>query len=159
MEFNRAEPTQANRFQIESAQLIVSSYSQLLRHDLLPECNDRDDLAQRLYQAPFIVLAHENAPDPVFFYANLAAQELFEMNWRDMVRLPSRLSAEALLQDERRKLLESVTRQGYIDDYAGIRISATGKRFRIARATVWNLIDASGSSIGQAAAFSEWAYI
>ncbi len=159
MEFNRAEPTQANGFQIESAQLIVSSYLQLLRHDLLPGCNDRVDLARRLYQAPFIVLAHDSATDPVFFYANLAAQELFEMNWRDMVRLPSRLSAEALLQDERRKLLESVARQGYIDDYAGIRISATGRRFRIARATVWNLIDAPGNNIGQAAAFSEWAAV
>jgi hypothetical protein len=53
-------------------------------------------------------------------------------------------------------LLDCVRRQGYIDDYAGVRVSATGKRFRIARASVWNLLDASGDSVGQAASFSAW---
>ncbi len=159
MKFDRAEPTRANRFQMESAQLIVASHLRLLRSDLLPVGTDPVDLALRLYQAPFIVLAHDSAPDPVFFYANLAAQELFEMRWLDMVRLPSRQSAEPLLREERRKLLDSVARQGYIDNYAGIRISATGKRFRITRATVWNLTDASGNNMGQAATFSEWAAI
>jgi predicted DNA-binding protein (UPF0251 family) len=52
-----------------------------------------------------------------------------------------------------------VARQGYIDDYAGIRVSATGKRFLINRATVWNLLDATGNSLGQAAAFSEWTLV
>jgi hypothetical protein len=59
-------------------------------------------------------------------------------------------------REERQRLLDCVRRQGYIDDYAGVRISATGKRFRIARASVWNLLDASGDSVGQAASFSAW---
>ncbi len=156
MSFNRDEPAPANRFQADNANLIVSSHLHLLQRELLPATLDAVELARALYHAPFVVLAHDSAPDPVFFYANLTAQALFEMPWRDMVRLPSRHSAEPLQREERQRLLDYVRRQGYIDDYAGIRISATGKRFRIARATVWNLLDAAGDSIGQAATFSAW---
>lgn len=156
MAFDRAEPDASNRFQAASAELIVASHQRLVRRALLPPDSTADDLARRLYQAPFCVLAHDTAPDPVFFYANLAAQQRFEMCWRDMVRLPSRLSAEPLLREERARLLACVRRQGFIDDYAGIRISASGRRFMIHRATVWNLVDADGRALGQAAAFSEW---
>lgn len=67
--------------------------------------------------------------------------------------MPSRLSAEAPLREERQALLERVSRRGFIDDYAGIRISARGTRFRIENAVVWNLIDAAGVRHGQAAMF------
>ena len=156
MSFNRDEPGPENQFQAENANLIVSSYQHLLQRELLPATPDALELARALYHAPFVVLAHDSAPDPVFFYANLAAQSLFELSWQGMVQLPSRHSAEPLQREERQRLLDCVRRQGYIDDYAGVRISATGKRFRIARATVWNLRDASGDSVGQAATFSSW---
>ena len=61
---------------------------------------------------------------------------------------------EAPLRDERQRLLERVTQRGFIDDYAGVRISATGLRFRIEKAVVWNLIDAQGRRHGQAATFA-----
>jgi hypothetical protein len=53
-------------------------------------------------------------------------------------------------------LLERVTRDGFIADYSGIRIAASGRRFRIERAVVWNLIDADGTRHGQAATFDCW---
>jgi hypothetical protein len=46
--------------------------------------------------------------------------------------------------------------QGYIDDYAGVRVSRTGRRFLIEGATVWNLIETDGRLVGQAATFSRW---
>jgi len=156
MDFDRTEPNESNRFQVENARLIVLSHLRLLQRELLPDTGNMVDLARRFYQAPFIVLAHDTAPDPVFFYANQAAQQLFEMSWQEMVRLPSRHSAEPILREERERLLSCVTRQGYIEDYAGIRITATGKRFKITNATVWNLIGDAGNTIGQAAAFREW---
>jgi len=156
MQFNRDEPSPANRFQAGNTNLIVSSYQHLLQRELLPATPDAVALAHALYHAPFVVLAHDTAPDPVFFYANLTAQSLFDMSWHDMVQLPSRHSAEPLQREERQRLLDCVRRQGYIDDYAGVRISATGKRFRIARASVWNLLDASAECVGQAASFSAW---
>ena len=62
-------------------------------------------------------------------------------------------------RDERARLLAAVTANGFIDDYAGIRISKTGRRFRIAQATVWNLLDESGTFSGQAAMFSRWEFL
>jgi len=56
-------------------------------------------------------------------------------------------------------LLERVNRRGFIDDYSGIRISATGRRFRIQRATVWNVIDTHGAPAGQAVMFRDWKYL
>ena len=49
-----------------------------------------------------------------------------------------------------------MARDGYIDDYAGVRVSSRGRRFRITQATVWNLVDAAGVLHGQAATFDRW---
>ena len=121
----------------------------------LPAESD-DEIARRLYAAPFVVLAHDVQADPCFTYANLAAQRLFERSWAEFVGLPSRLSAEAPERGERERLLARVATHGFIDDYSGIRISKSGHRFRIDRATVWNVADAAGHRIGQAATFSDW---
>jgi hypothetical protein len=40
-----------------------------------------------------------------------------------------------------------------------VRVSASGRRFRISGATVWNLVDEQGWRRGQAAAFAEWQYL
>ena len=60
------------------------------------------------------------------------------------------------MRSERERLLNRVATYGFIDDYSGVRISKSGCRFRILRATVWNITDASGTRLGQAASFSEW---
>ena len=48
---------------------------------------------------------------------------------------------------------------GFIDDYTGVRISASGRRFRIDKAVVWNLVDQEGLYRGQAACFDAWVFI
>jgi hypothetical protein len=55
--------------------------------------------------------------------------------------------------------LSEVSSRGYIDDYRGIRVAKSGRRFLIERATVWNLFDESGGPYGQAATFSEWRHL
>lgn len=104
--------------------------------------------------APFGLLAHEGGEDPRFVYANRTAQVRFEYPWEQLVGLPSRLSAEPDDRAERRRLLEAVERDGFIDDYRGRRISRTGARFWIEDATVWNLVDDRGVRVGQAARFA-----
>jgi hypothetical protein len=89
-------------------------------------------------------------------YGNRAALALWEMTWEELTRMPSRLTAEAPVREERARLLEAVARNGYIDDYSGIRVSKHGRRFRIERATVWNVINAEGARVGQAARFDRW---
>ena len=133
--------------------LIADSYRRLLGQDLLIA---GESLAEAMWFAPRVIVAHGTEADPVFFYGNRMALEAFEMSFADFTRLPSRFSAEPLAREERARLLARVSRDGYIDDYAGVRISATGQRFRIAQAVVWNLIDADGVVHGQAASFTNW---
>lgn len=118
-----------------------------------------DDLAAALWWAPRVVVAHGVEDDPVFFYGNRRALELFELDFAAFTRLPSHYSAEPLARSERARLLRRVDRDGFIDDYAGVRISSTGRRFRIEQATVWNLVDDAGRNQGQAATFDRWTFL
>jgi len=127
--------------------------------DLLPGISDTVDLAQKVYAAPFALVSHGTEADPVLNYGNQTALALWEMSWAELTRTPSRLTAEAPNREERARLLEAVTWRGFIDDYTGVRISKTGRRFRIARATVWNLLTEAGQPCGQAAMFDRWEYL
>jgi len=133
--------------------LIADSYARLLGQPLV---DAQDDLADALWRAPRVIVAHGTEADPVFFYGNRLALQAFDMDFASFTRLPSRYSAEPLAREERARLLERVTRDGFIDDYAGVRISARGRRFRIEQAVVWNLVDRAGRHHGQAATFSHW---
>ncbi len=89
-------------------------------------------------------------------FANLKAQELWEMTWEEITRMPSRRTAEAPSREERARLLERVHQHGYIDNYSGLRISKSGRRFRITSAIVWNVMDDRRRQVGQAAMFTDW---
>jgi len=135
--------------------LLVSSFHRLTGKHLLEP--GYGDLWQACWTAPRVIVAHGTETDPIFFYGNQLALELFELDFAAFTQLPSRYSAEALLREERATLLERVREHGFIDDYAGVRVSATGKRFRIEQAVVWNLVDEAGRRHGQAATFAHWA--
>ena len=147
------EPSIKNSFHPKLAEIILSNYEKLTSRILLPY-KENSSIARQLYEAPFVVLAHDNAIDPIFFYGNLQAQNIFRMDWGELTTLPSRCSAEPSNQEDRKSLLHQVTNKGYIDNYSGIRISKTGERFRIDNATVWNLVNHHNQYIGQAATFS-----
>ena len=131
--------------------LLNGSYRRLLGKPL----TDRD--AAWLYErAPFAVLAHNTDPDPIFTYANTTAQRCFEYGWDEFQTLPSRLSAEAGLQEKRQAALDAVVGDGFVAGYSGVRVAKSGRRFRIADAIIWNLIDDAGVFHGQAAMFPNW---
>ncbi|MDA0578231.1 MAG: MEKHLA domain-containing protein [Verrucomicrobia bacterium] len=138
------------------SELLLDSFRHWTGRELLGTAERSPTVAQALYQAPFVVVSHNTAPDPIFNYANAAALALFEMTWEQITATPSRASAEPLHQAERARFMARVTTHGFVDDYAGIRISRTGKRFRIQNATVWNILAADGTYHGQAATFAEW---
>ena len=112
--------------------------------------------AERLMRAPFAVLSHGTQPDPIFNYGNATAQRVFEMDWQTLTTLPSRFSAEPLERGERQRLLDNVSRHGHSEGYRGVRVSATGRRFRIGGARIWTMMHGTGEPAGQAATFSEW---
>ena len=152
-----------NPFYIEHGVRLVESYKRLTGNDLLAYNGMNSDasfsIIEQLDNAPFVLLSHGLGDDPIFNFGNKSALELFEIDWQGLTKMPSRLSAEAINQADREYLLETVTRQGYIDDYSGVRISAKGKRFMIKQAIVWNIIDAKGDYFGQAAIFSHWDFL
>ena len=150
------EPGDSNLYLRDHALLLLASYRRLTGRELLPAALPELQAARDLYHAPFVVLSHDTSADPLFTYANLTAQRLFEMPWAEIVGMPSRLSAESPLREERQRLLDRVAANGYIDDYRGVRIASTGQRFEISRATVWTRPGRNGERLGQAATFSEW---
>ena len=134
--------------------LIVESYQRLTGQQLIPVVpTDAAQLRAALWAAPRAIVAHGTEADPIFFYGNRAALQWFEMSEEEFARLPSRLSAEPMAQEARVKLLEKVTKQGYVDGYSGMRIAKSGRRFMITDTTVWNLLDDAGGYHGQAAVF------
>lgn len=153
-------PSQANRFQFEHARLIKQSYRQLIGQELIPEACSDEEFARLLFYAPFVILSHDTAADPIFNYGNLQALSIYELSWEALSRLPSRMSAEPVTQAERDRLLAEVKQKGYIDHYQGVRIAqASGKRFLIKNTVVWNLNDAEGRYHGQAACVREWDFL
>lgn len=155
----RMTPVWKTEAVIAHAVCLARSLKHWTGRELIPGAHDPAELARRVFEAPFVLVSHGTEVDPVLNYGNQAALDLWEMAWGDLIRTPSRLTAEAPDRAERSRLLNEVTRRGFIDDYSGIRISRTGRRFRIARATVWNLITGDMRPCGQAAMFREWEYL
>lgn len=140
----------------EQSGRILDNYRRWLGRELIPRDGSAEDQARRLFDAPFVVLSSGNEADPLLNYGNRTALELWETTWDELRGLPGRLTAEPVERPVREAFLQRVRENGYISDYSGIRISRKGRRFRIAAATIWNLVDADGRFVGQAATFPEW---
>ncbi|WP_248930170.1 MEKHLA domain-containing protein [Paenibacillus hamazuiensis] len=140
------------------ARLLVDSYFRWTGKKLL-DIDGAKPLAGQLFEAPIVILSHGTEADPVLNYGNRRALELWEMEWDAFTQTPSRQTAEPMMQAEREVFMRTVSEKGYVDNYTGIRISRTGKRFSINNATVWNLIDGEGRYVGQAAAIARHEYI
>jgi len=152
-------PCETNGYRQDHVGRILASLRRWTGRSLIDPRLVLTEQARRLFFSPFVVLSHNVDSDPLLNYANQAGLRLFEMTWEELIRTPSRLTAELAHRSERARLLSAVSTKGFIDDYSGIRISKTGRRFVIERATVWNLIDDLGAPYGQAATFSQWKYL
>lgn len=156
MKLPNREPCEENQFLANHLARLLASLRRWTGRDLVEPQLPLVEQARRIFDAPFALLSHDTAADPILNYGNRAAMQLFELNWQELIQTPSRLTAEPVHRDERARLLDKVTRRGYIDDYRGIRISKTGRRFLIDKATVWTVLDEQGAPYGQAATFSAW---
>lgn len=137
--------------------LIDDSYRRWTGETLAAAAPPGADPVAWLHQdAPFALLAHNDRADPLFFYANGAAQRLFGYSWEQMVGLPSRLSAPEAQRAQRSQFFEQVERDGIGRDYSGIRVTRTGRRFLIENTRVWKLVDADGRRVGLAAMIAAW---
>lgn len=144
---------------IEWTQYLLDSYVRLVRDELIPREETTLEQAGRLFTSPFVVASHGLQDDPILNYGNLTALNIWEMDWEQFTQTPSRLTAEPVNREERARMLEQAKTHGYISDYRGIRISLSGKRFLVERATVWNIHKPDGTPLGQAATFSDWTFL
>ena len=153
---HRPPPGPDNDFYCAHIERLRRSLIALNGRDLTPGVPVPETAARMLWDHPSLLLSHGTEPDPILNYGNRATLELFELDWDSLVRMPSRLTAEAPDRAERERLFQNVARHGYIDDYQGVRISSSGRRFRIEKATVWTVRNPDGSIAGQAAWIQHW---
>ncbi|AHB87909.1 signal transduction protein with MEKHLA (PAS) sensory domain [Thermosynechococcus sp. NK55a] len=145
---------------LRQARRICVSFQRWTGRSLLPNPAEDDwSLGQQLFDWSQPVLSHGSEADPILNYGNQAALTLWEYLWTEWVQLPSRFTAEPMAQAERSTLLAQAARQGYTSHYSGIRISRTGRRFRIENACIWTVLDEAGNPVGQAATFDHWRFL
>ena len=145
------------------ATIIQISHQRAFGRDLLPgHQSDQESIrssSQHLFSAAGPVLAHDGGSDPALIYANAAALRLWRRRWRQMVGMPSRLTAPEQERQERAQALGSAQKMDAFHGYRGIRIDSEGRRFVINNARIWTLWDEQGECCGQAASFSNWWWI
>ncbi len=133
--------------------LLVGSFRRLVGKRLV----ERERGPEWLYgDAPFMITAQRNNPEPAFIYANAAAQRLFGYTWSEFTRLTAQSLSGFAAQEEGRALLDALTRDGYMANYRGQQVTRSGSRFRMEDGIVWQLRDRFGHYHGQAAMFSRW---
>lgn len=144
-------PSIANSFAAEQAELLLKSFQRLTGRSLIPDGLIGEQRYKALFDLKYPVLSHNAEGDPKLNYSNAVGMEQFEISWDELIKLPSRYTAEPQIQEERDRLLRAVTENGFIDDYQGVRVSAEGNRFFVEDAIVWNIVDDAGNYFGQAA--------
>jgi hypothetical protein len=140
-------------------QRLLDSYLHWTGRELVQAGKSPKERVEELFYQHFVVLSHGTQEDPVLNYGNQAALAIWEMTWEEFTNMPSSLTAEPINRAERTRLLSQVASYGYINDYRGVRISKSGRRFLVEQAIVWNILDTNGRYVGQAATFNHWTYL
>jgi hypothetical protein len=144
---------------IEWTQRLLESYRHWLGRDLIERCGEPESDARALFESPLVVVSHGTEADPVLNYGNQTALQLWQLTWQELVKTPSRLTAEPMDRAARERMLEEARIRGFIDTYRGVRISGAGRRFLVEKALIWNVLNAEHERIGQAATFSQWTWL
>jgi hypothetical protein len=152
-------PSDENSYLEDYIFLIVNSLRKLANIEIVDSSLSIEEQAKQVFNAGYVLLAHNASDDPIFNYANQTALRLFEMSWEEFTKMPSKYSAESDERGKREKFIAEVEAKGYSNDYSGIRISKTGRRFEIKNVILWNVYDLDNKRIGQAALFDEYSYL
>mgnify|MGYP001823134247 CR=1 FL=1 len=95
---------------IDWSQILLDSFCQLFGSELIARDGTAIDQAKSLFFAPFVIVSHGTEADPVLNYGNQTALKLWEMNWSDFTKTPSRLTAEPINRLERQRMLQQASR-------------------------------------------------
>ena len=148
-----------NQAVIDWSQRLLDSYRHWVGSDLIERVGEPEFQARALFESPVVVVSHGVETDPVLNYGNQTALNLWQLSWEQLIKTPSRLTAEPVNLAEREWMLEQARVRGFIDTYRGVRVSGNGRRFLVENALIWNVLDPQGHRIGQAATFSRWVWL
>ncbi|MBM4124839.1 MAG: MEKHLA domain-containing protein, partial [Nitrospira sp.] len=121
---------------VQWLQFLLDSFCRWTGRDLIPRTGTPEDQAAALFASPFVVVSHGAEADPILNYGNRVALDLWELDWGPFTTTPSRLTAEPANRSERERMLAQAEVKGFIDDYRGVRISGSGRRFLVEQAIV-----------------------
>ncbi len=141
-------------WKISHVKNLLDSFERLTGENIIERVNPELDY-NAIQEGEFVLVSHNGAQDPILNFGNEFALNLWEMDWDSFTKTPSRKTAEADLRERRQEMLEVAEQKGYFDKYEGIRISSSGKRFKIKDAIIWNVFNQEGIKIGQAAYFNQ----
>lgn len=146
---------------IQQTQLILDNYHHWFGEDLIDRNTTPIQQAKALFEAPFVVFAHDATADPIYNYGSRLGLELWERTWDELLVMPSRQSADPApqVQAERNQLLASSRSYGFKAGFSGVRVTKSGRRVRIEDVKLWDLLDAQGIYRGQAAVYSKWTFL
>ena len=143
---------------VEHIRNVLNSFERLTGKTLIKRVNpDKDFLS--IEKGSFVLVSHNSSKNPILNFGNQFALRLWEMNWEEFVKTPSSKTAEVDLREDRSEMLKVVSKYGYFNNYEGIRVSSSGKRFKIKKAIIWNVNDDEGRFLGQAAYFESLEYL
>lgn len=149
-----ARPDAANDFQGDFVARVMRSFAHVTGRDLFAETGiDPASAGVSAWMGNFALLTHRGDPDAMLNYGNRFALDLWNCDWDQFIRTPSRATAPAGDVEERTVLMDEVARDGFVSGYDGRRISRGGRLFLICNVTVWQLREPSGESFGVAAFF------
>ena len=152
-----ARPDAANGFQNDFVARVARSFAHVTGRDLYAEAGI--DLAApgiSAWDGNFALLTHRGDAEAMLNYGNRFALNLWECDWDQFIRTPSRATAPADDVEERTGMMDKVARDGFVSGYDGRRISRNGRLFVIRDVTVWQLREPSGESFGVAAFFRDY---
>ncbi|MBW4635925.1 MAG: MEKHLA domain-containing protein [Iphinoe sp. HA4291-MV1] len=143
---------------IRHSQRLIQSFHSWTGRSLLDVSGSPEEIAKALFDAPFVLVSHDVQPDPILNYGNRRALQLWELSWEEFTQMPSRKTAQEVVQEERDRLLAQIVRKGF-SHFSGIRITSTGKRFDIQDGILWNIIGEKNQLFGQAAIYSKCKFV
>jgi MEKHLA domain len=153
---NLMPPDARNKYHQEHVIMMLENLKKWTGYDLIQEYGfSLETLGEQVFYADFYILSHDRSTDPLLNYANQRVLDLWEVSWSELTRMHSRETAKSIDRDARSAIMAEVKANNYINGYSGVRISKTGKEFKILDGTVWNLYASTGDFCGQAAWFKQ----
>jgi MEKHLA domain len=152
-----APPSASNDCYREHISIVLENLHRWTGRDLIQDYGfSLATLGAQVFDADFYLLSHNIDPDPILNYGNRRVLELWEISWAELTRMHSRETAKSSDRASRSTLMQQVAAQNYVSGYSGVRVSKTGREFRILDVTIWNLFTRDGHPYGQAAWFKHY---